>query len=157
MYDELYDDLLAAMEPLARVRQDRRYHPEGDALFHSLQVFDLALAANEPPHVVAAALFHDIGKAEVEGPHEVAGADRLADVADERTLWLVAQHMDLLRDPRAHLGDPRREELARLRAYDDRGRAVHARVTPLERALGIALEPGFAEGWLDESHHLTES
>ena len=30
------------LEPLESVKQNPRYHPEGDALFHSLQVFQLA-------------------------------------------------------------------------------------------------------------------
>ncbi|MEZ4306893.1 MAG: hypothetical protein R3F14_02435 [Polyangiaceae bacterium] len=38
MHDALLDLLLG----LRGVRQDPRYHPEGDALFHSLQVFDAA-------------------------------------------------------------------------------------------------------------------
>ena len=30
------------LQPLEAVKQNARYHPEGDALFHSLQVFELA-------------------------------------------------------------------------------------------------------------------
>ena len=37
--DEMVEWLIA----LDGVRQDPRYHPEGDALFHSLQVFEHAL------------------------------------------------------------------------------------------------------------------
>ena len=40
------------------------YHPEGDALYHSLQVFDLA--CEESPYdedFLLAALLHDVGKA----------------------------------------------------------------------------------------------
>jgi len=38
----LYQALLL---PLENVKQSRKYHPEGDVLYHSLQVFDLAREA----------------------------------------------------------------------------------------------------------------
>ena len=155
MYDDLFDQLLEAMLPLARVRQNPRYHPEGDALFHALQTFDLAASAGEPPHLVAAALFHDLGKASADGPHEAVGAGLLTGLADERTCFLVARHMDLLRDApgarRAYAGHPWLDDLERLRDYDDRGRRPNAHVPTIERALGWLLEPGVAEAWLDPS------
>lgn len=161
MYDDLFEQLLSRMEPLARVRQDPRYHPEGDALFHSLQAFDLAVKADDAPHVIAAALFHDVGKSSADGPHEQVGAWWLGGIANERTCFLVAQHMVLLRDAtgtrRTMHGDPRLEELERLRDYDDRGRRPEAIVTSCERALGILLEPGVAELWLHPSQHALEA
>lgn len=152
MYDDIFDALVAMLEPLARVRQDPKHHPEGDALFHSLQVFDLALGAGEPPHLVAAALLHDVGKACADGPHEESGAALIATFADERTCFLVERHMDLLRDApgtrRRLRGDARLIELERLREHDLRGRRKSAHVPTLERAVGALLEPGVAEGWL---------
>ena len=160
MYDDIFDALLGAMLPLARVRQNPKFHPEGDALFHSLQTFDLARDADEPPHLVAAALFHDIGKSIPEGRHEASGAALIGAVADDRTCFLVAHHMDLLRDAsgtrRAMGGDPLLPDLERLREYDDRGRRPTAVVPTVERALGWLLEPGVAEAWLDPSHHMEE-
>ena len=153
MYDDIFEALLALLEPLGRVRQDPRHHPEGDALFHSLQVFDLAASAGEPPHLVAAALLHDIGKACADGPHEDTGAALIASIAGERTCFLVERHMDLARDPsgtrRLMRDDPRLAELERLRAHDLGGRRTHAYVPDLERAIGALLEPGVAELWLD--------
>ncbi|MEE9304579.1 MAG: hypothetical protein V3U84_12455 [Thiotrichaceae bacterium] len=37
------------------VQQDSRFHPEGDALFHSLQVFQIALQQSDNPNLLAAA------------------------------------------------------------------------------------------------------
>lgn len=152
MYDEIFDTLLRLMEPLACVRQDPRRHPEGDALFHSLQVHDLALDAGEPPHMVAAALFHDIGKATAFGAHERTGAALLGAIVAEPTRWLISHHMDLMRGAanarRALRGDPRLDELERLREYDVGGRRLSVCVTTPERALGGLLEPGAAETWL---------
>ncbi len=54
----------ALLIPLENVRQSPKYHPEGDALFHSLQVFGLAreeMAYDE--EFLLAALLHDVGKA----------------------------------------------------------------------------------------------
>ncbi|MEM9067262.1 MAG: HD domain-containing protein [Myxococcota bacterium] len=154
MYDNIFEALLRAMQPLAHVQQNPRYHPEGDALFHSLQTFDLAADAGDAPHVVAAALFHDVGKSLTGPHHERSGAALLAPFASEATCMLVAHHMDLLRDPAAaRAGDVPLTELERLRAYDDQGRRTTAVVPTLERALGMLLEPGVAEAWLSDVHH----
>jgi hypothetical protein len=50
--------------PLENIKQNPKYHPEGDALYHSLQVYQLAL--HELPYdeeFLLAALLHDVGKA----------------------------------------------------------------------------------------------
>jgi hypothetical protein len=57
----MYQLLLA---PLEQVKQNTKRHPEGDALYHSLQVFTLAretLPYDE--EFLLAALLHDVGKA----------------------------------------------------------------------------------------------
>ena len=57
---QVYEALLL---PLEEVQQNRTYHPEGDALYHSLQVFELA--RDELPYdeeFLLAALLHDVGK-----------------------------------------------------------------------------------------------
>ena len=49
--------------PLENVKQNPTYHPEGDALYHSLQVYDLA--CDQLPYdeeFLLAALLHDVGK-----------------------------------------------------------------------------------------------
>jgi len=112
---ELLDLLLA----LDGVQQSPRFHPEGDALFHSLQVFDLARRATEDRELWAAALFHDVGKAidDDEQGHDEVGADLLEGLVSERVVWLVRHHLDLLRDPkrtRARLIVAGTSEVARL-------------------------------------------
>ena len=61
--------------PLENVKESPKYHPEGDALYHSLQVFDLA--CDELPYdeeFLLAALLHDVGKAIDRHDHVAAGA-----------------------------------------------------------------------------------
>ncbi len=76
-------------------RKARKYHPEGDALYHSLQVFDLA--RNELPYdeeFLLAALLHDVGKAIDRHDHVTAGLEALAEHITPRTAWFIAHHME---------------------------------------------------------------
>lgn len=152
MYDDTFSELLAAMRLLEHVSQPRRYHPEGNALFHSLQVFEHAQKATQDPCLQAAALLHDVGKAFDGDEHAERGAELLDGIACGRVQWLVAHHLDLLRAPRMTrrllAGDRRLEDLEDLRTWDLAGRRPTASVTSIEWALGTLLEPGVAEGWL---------
>ena len=72
---QLFEALLL---PLELVSQNPRYHPEGDALYHSLQVFDLA--RDEIPYdeeFLLAALLHDVGKGIDPYDHVTAGLEAL--------------------------------------------------------------------------------
>jgi hypothetical protein len=155
MYDDLFAELLSLLEPLEAVGQSPVHHPEGNALFHSLQVFEEARRSSREPAHWAAALLHDVGKAVVAPCHAAAGADLLEGFANQRVQWLVAHHLDLLREPKLTRTtlrlDPRLRDLERLRAWDLAGRKVHALVPSVERALGLLLEPGVAETWIAPS------
>lgn len=81
--------------PLAKVEQGRKYHPEGDALYHTLQVFELAM--DELPYdeeFLLAALLHDVGKAIDRSDHVAAGLEALEGFITERTAWLIEHHME---------------------------------------------------------------
>lgn len=63
-YADRFDHFLSLLKMLERVKQDPKTHPEGDALYHSLQVFDLVLNKNPyDEELLTAALLHDVGKA----------------------------------------------------------------------------------------------
>ena len=107
----------ALMLPLEMVHQNRKRHPEGDALYHSLQVFDLA--RDELPYdeeFLLAALLHDVGKAIDPSDHVQAGLDVLNGTISDRSAWLIANH------PLAHSyrdGTIGARALRRIRRSDD--------------------------------------
>ena len=114
---QVYESLLL---PLEYVQQNLRYHPEGDALYHSLQVFDHA--SDELPHdeeFLLAALLHDIGKAIDPGNHVAAGLEALEGMISERTEWLIANHMHGHAIHEGTLGARARRRLASHESYEE--------------------------------------
>jgi hypothetical protein len=133
------------LEPLESVKQNPRRHPEGDALYHSLQVFELARQARPyDEEFLLAALLHDVGKAIDPQDHVRAAVEALRGAVTERTSWLIEHHMDLLghrdRPPNARPRRPpeasdSRDDLELLRDLDDAGRVPGASVGTIEQAL----------------------
>lgn len=122
--------------------QDPQWHPEGDALFHSLQVFQHAQAATNDRELWAAALFHDVGKG-LGGDHDLEGSLLLEGLLPERVVWLVRHHLDLLRDPsrtrRKLRGTMRLRDLEMLRTWDVAGRDPRASVCAVQTAVDAVL------------------
>ena len=133
------------LEPLAGVKQSAKYHPEGDALYHSLQVFELAReVCPYDEEFLLAALLHDVGKAIDPTDHVAAALQALEGSVTERTLWLIAHHMDAQALRAGTLGAKARARIQNSEYYDDlmllyeldrRGRVAGARVCELEEAL----------------------
>ena len=142
----MYDDLFDLLSALDGVRQDLRYHPESDALYHSLQTFQLAYHDTDDPTLHAAALLHDVGKAHAGGDHAEVGAELLDGLIAPDVVWLVGHHLDLLRAPgrtRRRLrvrNDAGLARLERLRRYDVAGRDPRASVLPVDHALSILMQ-----------------
>jgi hypothetical protein len=114
---QLFESLLL---PLESVKQPLKYHPEGDALYHSLQVFDHArdqLAYDE--EFLSAALLHDIGKAIDPANHEAAALEALDGFITERTAWLIEHHMLAHQLADGTLGARARRRLEQSEHYDD--------------------------------------
>ena len=138
----VYSALLA---PLAKVRLSRTRHPEGDALYHSLQVY--VLARDEVPwdeEFQLAALLHDVGRGIDPQDHVAAALDALDGFATDRTLWLIEHHHDAHRLRERTLGSRARrrlmasddfETLELLADCDRRGRVVGMPVPELDDAL----------------------
>jgi predicted HD phosphohydrolase len=114
---QLYESLLL---PLENVTESLKYHPEGDALYHSLQVFDLArgeMAYDE--EFLAAALLHDVGKAIDRANHVAAGLEALDGFITERTAWLIEHHMLAHALADGTLGARARRRLQPMEHFDD--------------------------------------
>jgi hypothetical protein len=135
----------ALLLPLENVKQPLRYHPEGDALYHSLQVFDEAcqrLPYDE--EFLAAALLHDVGKAIDPFDHVAAGLEALEGALTPRTAWLIENHMLAHEAADGTLGRRARrrlqehewfEDLMLLEECDRAGRRVGVVATELEAAI----------------------
>ncbi len=144
---QLFESLLL---PLENVRQPLKYHPESDALYHSLQVFDHArdhLAYDE--EFLTAALLHDVGKAIDPANHEAAALEALDGFISERTAWLIEHHMLAHQLADGTLGARARRRLVQSEHYDDlvllgdcdrAGRQPGAETPELEEALSYLRE-----------------
>lgn len=136
--------------PLADADQPRHTHPEGDALYHSLQVFELV--RDEQPwdeELLLAALLHDVGKGIDPIEHVAAGLEALDGYVTDRTAWLIEQHSAARRLLSGSLGARARRRLQQHEDYDsllllaraDRaGRVPGGRAPTLDEALDYVRE-----------------
>jgi hypothetical protein len=144
---QLYRMLLL---PLERVKQNPAYHPEGDVLYHSLQVFELA--REQRPYdeeFLLATLLHDVGKGLDPADHVAAALAALDGVITERTRFFIENHM-LAHDhrqgnlpPKARRrleASPDFDDLMLLRELDDAGRVPGAAVGTVDEALDFLKE-----------------
>jgi hypothetical protein len=144
---QLYRRLLL---PLDSTKQSAAYHPEGDVLYHSLQVFELARDARPyDEEFLLAALLHDVGKGIDPANHVDAGLAALEGTITERTQFLIAHHMDAHLYRTGQLGarlrrtlqaSPDFEDLLLLRELDDAGRIPGAVVGTVDEALEYVRE-----------------
>lgn len=133
------------LEPLSGVKQNPKWHPEGDALYHSLQVFERAREVRPfDEEFLTAALLHDVGKAIEPHDHVRAGLTALSGTLTPRTTWLVEHHMDLLGrnekpiSPRIKAeieASEHFDDLVLLRDCDEAGREIGVPVPTVEEAL----------------------
>jgi predicted nucleotidyltransferase len=139
---ELYRLLLT---PLEKIAQNPAYHPEGDALYHSLQVFELAREARPwDQELLVAALLHDVGKAIDPADHVPAALTALEGAISDRTAFLIAHHMEAHAYQSGALGARARRRLTSTECFEDLmllqdcdrlGRRPGAAVCSLDEAL----------------------
>lgn len=139
---QLYYSLLL---PLENVKQHPKYHPEGDVLFHSLQVYDLACDVMPyDEEFLLAAILHDIGKGIDASAHVESGLEALEGFITERTHWLIANHMEAHRIHDRTIGARLHRRLRENESYEDLlilsecdrgGRVPGIETTSLEDAL----------------------
>lgn len=122
------------------------HHPEGDMLYHSLQVFELARREGYAHDVefLQAALLHDIGKAIDPRHHAEVAAETLSGFVSSRVIFLIAHHMHALYLKQGTLGHKKArklrqseyfDDLMALRDFDTRGRERGVLVDTLNEVL----------------------
>ena len=93
--NELFTAYRALLLPLESIVPNLERHPEGDVLYHSLQVFELVKAERPwDEDLLLAALLHDVGKAIDPKDHVKAGLRVLDGVISERTAWFIEHHVE---------------------------------------------------------------
>jgi hypothetical protein len=131
--------LLSLLEELQYVEQSPLFHPEGDTLYHSIQVYQCAKFETNDPELLAAALFHDVGKAIDYPKHDQAGSDAIDGLLSPRITWLIRHHLDLLETPqktrRLLAGTKQLVELEKLRRWDLAGRQPDTYVISSQQAI----------------------
>jgi hypothetical protein len=139
---QVYEMLLA---PLEKIHENPDAHPEGDLLYHSLQVFELA--REQLPYdeeFLLAALLHDVGKGLDRQEHVLSAVETLEGFVTPRTAWLIEHHVEALMLRNGTLGVRSRrrleasenfEELKLLAECDEAGRQAGAPAPELREAL----------------------
>ena len=143
--------------PLEKVKQSAKWHPEGDALYHTLQVFEKAKdAQGYDEEFLLAALLHDVGKAIDPFDHVAAALESLDGLISARTAWLIEHHMIAHEYKTGTLGARARkrleahedfEDLLLLRECDDGGRVPGARFGTVDQALDHVREVERQNRW----------
>jgi hypothetical protein len=145
--DERFAALRLLLKPLERFRMDPTIHPEGDALYHSLQVFELGRSARPfDEEFLLACLLHDVGLA-IDRAHPVPAAiAALAGLVTERTLFLIEQrpaaslYLQTGECPRLLRRSEDFEELLLLARCNREGCVAGANVCSLDEALNYLAE-----------------
>jgi hypothetical protein len=139
-----YPHFRALLAPLEQVTQSPIWHPEGDVLYHLLQVFELARDARAwDEEFLQAALLHDVGKGIDRLDHVAAGLRALDGFITERTAFLIAEHMTA---HEYYAGSLSPKERRRLEANPD-----FEELMLLEELDRAGREPGRPVGTLDEA------
>lgn len=141
-HPDAFDVFQMLLEPLARVVWSSDVHPEGDALYHSLQVFEMGVAARPyDEEFLLACLLHDVGWG-INPRHPVlAGLDALGTLVTERTRFLIEQrpvghqYLQTGSCPKSLRHSEDFEDVLLLARCDRDGRVAGARVRTLEGAL----------------------
>jgi len=143
----LFRVMLLALE---NVKQSPKWHPEGNALYHTLQVFEKAREVRfYDEEFLLAALLHDAGKAIDPFDHVGSALQALHGHITPRTAWLIEEHMNAHQYVAGTLGarhrkrleaNPDFDDLLLLQECDAGGRVPGARVGTVDEALDFVRE-----------------
>ena len=126
------------------MKQHPKWHPEGDALYHTLQVFERAKDVTVyDEEFLLAALLHDVGKAIDPLDHVTAGLQALDGLITDRTAWLIEHHMIAHEYRAGTLGGRAKKRLEASENFDD--------LMALEACDSGGRVPGATVGTVDEA------
>jgi hypothetical protein len=106
--------------PLEQWVPDLERFPEGDLLYHSLQVFELVRAQRDyDEELLLAALLHEVGQVLDRQNHVEAALANLDGSITERSAWLIRHHLDAQAIRAGTLGVRSRRRLEESPDYDE--------------------------------------
>jgi len=130
--EEYMKPIFELLDKCKGVKQKEEYHPEGDVLIHSLQVFHYACRETYDIDLLLAALLHDVGKAINTSEHTHESLNLLDPYVSLKTMWLIKNHMRVwtylkgemigLKKCRELIEHPWFPELVQLARFDNMGR-----------------------------------
>jgi HD domain len=139
-----YQMFRVLLMPLENVKQSPKWHPEGDALYHSLQVFERAKdVAGYDEEFLLAALLHDVGKAIDPYDHVPAALQSLEGFITDRIAFLIEHHMLAHEYKAGTLGARGRKRLEESEHFDD--------LLLLQECDANGRVPGASVGTVDEA------
>lgn len=153
-HPDFFPTLLMLLNSLEKVRLDPDSHPEGDLLYHSLQVFELMLA--ERPYdeeLLLAALIHDVGYGLDRRRPVEAAWNAIGELVTPRTWFFIENRLEAVEYVRtgrargALRKSPDFDDLVLLAQCDLKGRVRGAQVQTVDEALEY-LE-GLSSAWDD--------
>jgi len=89
-------EIFMLVERLSGIEQSEKWHPEGDAFQHTLQVVNWAFKESDDIDLILAALLHDVGKFKGTLGHDLYSAEMIDNYVSRKTYWLVKNHMRVL-------------------------------------------------------------
>jgi predicted HD phosphohydrolase len=139
------------------IEQKEEYHPEGDVLTHSLQVFHYACRETNDIDLLLASLLHDVGKAVNTLEHTHEALNLLDEYVSTKTIWLIKNHMRVwtylhgemrgLKKCKDLADHPWFSELVQLARFDNIGRIRNYQPTYNKQEIIDRLNKAIEEHW----------
>lgn len=166
--EENTKELFGMIEALKGVTQRPDWHPEGDALQHTLQVFYLAVKETDDIDLLWACLLHDLGKAINCLKHTFHSVIMIDGLVSPKTLAIVKEHMRIkkyldgkMKRPfkcEELVSNPYFKELVMISRYDSLGRNPNVnKLYSKQEILNILnkkILKHFPKGWNEPTHKI---
>lgn len=167
--EENTKELFGLIEALKGVKQDPKWHLEGDALQHTLQVFYIAIKETNDVDLLWACLLHDVGKAITSKKHDFHSTIMIQHLASPKTIAIVKEHMRIKKYLEGQMkrpfkceqivNNPYFKELIMISRYDNLGRNPNVKKTYNKQEildiLNQKVPKHFSQGWTAQKYKKT--